>query len=91
MLPKRLINSVRREISVELRGGNLGVEAIAKRLGFLSRTFQHKLKEAGTSYHKLVDQMRQSLSIYYLQEQHMAVSEVAFLLGFSETSATRQK
>ena len=81
------IDSVRREISIELRGGNLGVEAIAKRLGFVSRTLQRKLKEAGTSYQELLDEMRRSLSIHYLQEQQMAVSEVAFLLGFSETSA----
>ncbi|MDF5723612.1 MAG: AraC family transcriptional regulator [Rhizonema sp. PD37] len=84
---ENLIDSVRREISVELRGGNLGIDTVAKRLGFVSRTLQRKLKEAGTSYQQLVDEMRQSLSIYYLQEEHMAVSEVAFLLGFSETSA----
>ena len=81
------IDSVRREISIELRGGNLEVETIAKRLGFVSRTLQRKLKETGTSYQELLDETRQSLSIHYLQEQHMAVSEVAFLLGFSEASA----
>ncbi|MBW4597326.1 MAG: AraC family transcriptional regulator [Brasilonema angustatum HA4187-MV1] len=81
------IDSVRREISIELRGGNLGVEVIAKRLGFVPRTLQRKLKEAGSSYQELLDEMRRSLSIHYLQEQHMAVSEVAFLLGFSEASA----
>ncbi|WP_335068727.1 AraC family transcriptional regulator [Nostoc sp.] len=81
------IDGVRREISIELRGGNLEVEMIAKRLGFVCRTLQRKLKEAGTSYQELLDQTRQSLSMHYLQEQHMAVSEVAFLLGFSEASA----
>ncbi|MEH2184414.1 helix-turn-helix domain-containing protein [Nostoc sp.] len=81
------IDGVRREISIQLRGGNLEVETIAKRLGFVSRTLQRKLKEAGTSYQELLDETRQSLSIYYLQEQQMAVSEVAFLLGFSEASA----
>ncbi|MDF5721038.1 MAG: AraC family transcriptional regulator [Rhizonema sp. PD37] len=81
------IDSVRREISRELRGGNLDAEMIAKRLGFVSRTLQRKLKESGTSYQELLDETRQSLSIHYLQEQHMTVSEVAFLLGFSEASA----
>ncbi|MDF5729485.1 MAG: AraC family transcriptional regulator [Rhizonema sp. PD38] len=81
------IDSVCREISRELRGGNLEVEAITKRLGFVSRTLQRKLKEAGTSYQELLDETRQSLSTHYLQEQHITVSEVAFLLGFSEASA----
>ncbi|MDF5733200.1 MAG: AraC family transcriptional regulator [Rhizonema sp. PD38] len=81
------IDDVRREISIELRGGNLGVETIAKRLGFVPRTLQRKLKETGTSYQELLNEMRRALSIHYLQEQHMTVSEVAFLLGFSEASA----
>jgi AraC-like DNA-binding protein len=61
--------------------------AIAQHLGYAPRTLQRKLEEAGTSYHALLDDMRRELSIYYLREAHIAVSEVAFLLGFSETSA----
>lgn len=48
---------------------------------------QRKLQELGTSYYTLLDEMRRELSIYYLQEEHIAISEVAFLLGFLETSA----
>lgn len=88
-LPQKesLVDSVRREISVGLRSGNPGLEAIAFRLGIASRTLQRKLKEAGTSHQELLDEMRHELSIHYLQERQMAVCEVAFLLGFSETSA----
>ncbi|HBB34428.1 MAG TPA: AraC family transcriptional regulator [Cyanobacteria bacterium UBA8803] len=82
-----IVDSVRREIGVGLRGGDPGLEAIAKKLGFAPRTLQRKLKEAGTSHQELLDLMRQELSIHYLQERQMAVCEVAFLLGFSETSA----
>jgi AraC-like DNA-binding protein len=88
-LPRKesLVDSVRQEISVGLRGGNPGLEAIAFRLGIAPRTLQRKLKEAGTSHQELLDEMRRELSIHYLQERQMAVCEVAFLLGFSETSA----
>jgi AraC-like DNA-binding protein len=82
-----LVDSVRREISVGLRGGDPGLEAIAQKLVVAPRTLQRKLKEAGTSHQELLDEMRRELSIYYLQERQMAVCEVAFLLGFSETSA----
>ena len=88
-LPRQesIVDSVRQEISIGLRGGAPGLEAIALRLGMASRTLQRKLKEAGTSHQELLDEMRRELSIYYLQERQMAVYEVAFLLGFSETSA----
>lgn len=81
------LDSVRRVISQELRGGDPSLTAIAKQLGYAPRTLQRKLQEAGTSYHTLLDEMRRELSIYYLREAQIAVSEVAFLLGFSETSA----
>ncbi len=82
-----IVDSVRQEISRGLRGGNPGLEAIAFRLGIAPRTLQRKLKESGTSHQELLDEMRRELSIHYLQERQMAVCEVAFLLGFSETSA----
>ena len=63
------------------------MEAIAKRLACSPRTFQRKLKQAGTSYTCLLDEMRQQLSVHYLREAPIAVSEIAFLLGFSESSA----
>ncbi|MEW6497266.1 MAG: helix-turn-helix domain-containing protein, partial [Cyanobacteriota bacterium] len=88
-LPRQesIVDSVRQEISAGLRGGDPGLDAIANKLGIAPRTLQRKLKEAGTSHQELLDEMRRELSIYYLQERDMAVCEVAFLLGFSETSA----
>jgi AraC-like DNA-binding protein len=88
-LPGResLVDSVRQEISMGLRGGDPGLDAIAQKLGMSPRTLQRKLKEEGTSHQELLDEMRRELSIHYLQERQMAVYEVAFLLGFSETSA----
>lgn len=81
------LDSVRWAIHEGLRCGDVGMEGISKRLSYSSRTFQRKLKEAGTSYTSLLDEMRQQLSVYYLQEEPFSVSEIAFLLGFSETSA----
>lgn len=82
-----LLDSVNRLMSQGLRGGDPSLTAIAQQLGYAPRTLQRKLEEAGTSYHTLLDEMRRELSIYYLREAQIAVSEVAFLLGFSETSA----
>jgi AraC-like DNA-binding protein len=88
-LPKSesFLDTVRQILSQGLRGGDPSLTAIAKQLGYAPRTLQRKLQEAGTSYHTLLDEMRQELSFYYLRDAQIAVSEVAFLLGFSETSA----
>lgn len=81
------LDTVRRIMSQGLRGGDPSLTAIAKQLGYAPRTLQRKLQEAGTSYYTLLDDMRRELSIYYLKDAQIAVSEIAFLLGFSETSA----
>ncbi|MFL9457743.1 MULTISPECIES: AraC family transcriptional regulator [Nostocales] len=88
-LPKSntFVDSVHWAISEGFRCGDVGMEAIAKRLSYTPRTFQRKLKESGTSYTDLLDRMRHQLSVHYLQEAPIAISEIAFLLGFSESSA----
>ncbi len=82
-----LVDDVRQFISEGLRGGDPSVEAIAQRLGYSPRTLQRRLKQVGTSHQELLEEMRRDLSVRYLQERHLAVSEVALLLAFSETSA----
>jgi AraC-like DNA-binding protein len=87
--PRRagLAGEVRRILSGALRGGDPGLEAVARRLGMSARTLQRKLKEEGTSHQELLEEMRRELSERYLREPRMAICEVAYLLGFSEPSA----
>jgi AraC-like DNA-binding protein len=82
-----LIDQVRAAIADEVRGGEPSLERIADRLGLTPRTLQRKLQELGTSYNDVLDQMRRQLAMRYLREPQMAICEVAYLLGFSETSS----
>ena len=82
-----LVERVRTMIKDELRGGNASLERIADSLSMSGRTLQRKLREHGTSHQELLDQMRRDLAMRYLQEPEMAICEVAYLLGFSESSA----
>jgi AraC-like DNA-binding protein len=82
-----LVERVRTMIKDELSGGNASLERIADSLSMSGRTLQRKLREHGTSHQELLDQMRRDLAMRYLQEPEMAICEVAYLLGFSESSA----
>jgi AraC-like DNA-binding protein len=82
-----LVEQVRTMIKDELRGGSASLERIAHNLSMSGRTLQRKLREHGTSHQELLDQMRRDLAMRYLQEREMAICEVAYLLGFSESSA----
>jgi AraC-like DNA-binding protein len=82
-----LIDHVRSAIASEFPGGDPSLEHVADQLGFTPRTLQRKLQEINTSHNELLDQMRAQLAMRYLRERHMAICEVAYLLGFSESSS----
>jgi AraC-like DNA-binding protein len=82
-----LVERVRALIKDELSGGNASLERIADSLSMSGRTLQRKLRDHGTSHQELLDQMRRDLAMRYLREPDLAICEVAYLLGFSESSA----
>ena len=78
---------LREIIRSELNGGDPGLDRVAQQLGMSSRTLQRKLRDHGTTHQDVLDQMRHDLATRYLQQPEMAIGEVAYLLGFSESSA----
>jgi AraC-like DNA-binding protein len=78
---------VRSIIASEFRGGEPSLEHVADQLRLTPRTLQRKLQELGTSHNELFEQMRRQLAMRYLREREMAICEVAYLLGFSESSS----
>jgi AraC-like DNA-binding protein len=82
-----LIARVKAAIAEALPSGAPGDDAVAKSLCMSSRTLQRKLAEEGTSYSRLVASVRQELAEQYLADSSLSLSEIGFLLGFSELSA----
>jgi AraC-like DNA-binding protein len=82
-----LVDRVRGLITGELRGGDPSLDRVADQIGLTPRTLQRKLQELGTSHNELLDTMRRQLAMRYLREDEMAICEVAYLLGFSESSS----
>lgn len=78
---------VREVVARQLRGGDPSVQATARSLGLTSRTLQRRLSDDGVSYQALVDEVRAELAGRYLDSEGLSVTEVAFLLGYSEASA----
>lgn len=78
---------VRRALAGELPNKLLTVETVATRLSLSKRTLQRRLRDEGTSFDEIIDELRRHLSERYLAEQGFSVQETAFLLGFSDVSA----
>jgi AraC-like DNA-binding protein len=81
-------DQVRRFIKHNLQENDvLDVNLAAKKLNMSRHTLYRKLKKEGVSFQSLAEEVRQAEAKHYLQENNISISEVAYLLGFSELSA----
>jgi AraC-like DNA-binding protein len=85
-LPARtgLAADVQRALTSHVAGGDVRIDAIARRFAMSARTLQRKLGEEGTSFQKLVDDARREAAGNYLKSSTLAIGEIAYLLGYSE-------
>ena len=71
----------------ELTSGLPTAHQVASALGLSQRSLQRKLNELGLTYQNVLDETRHELARRYLDDPGKSVTEITFLLGFSEQSA----
>jgi AraC-like DNA-binding protein len=88
-LPERHseIDQLRREIARLLVKGESDIERLANATGTSVRTLQRRLKDAGVNYNNLQNDVRKTLALNLLENETLALGEIAFSLGYSEVSA----
>ncbi len=82
-----LPDRVRAAVDADLAGREPSLEAVARRLGQSRRSLQRRLGEAGTTFARLVAEVRRQRAEAFLSGRDVSVAEVSWLLGFSEQSA----
>lgn len=78
---------VRAAIMDQLPSGTISDESIAAALHMTPRTLHRRLKEDGESFRTLLKAVRQDLARQYVADDSLTLTEVTFLLGFSEMSS----
>jgi AraC-like DNA-binding protein len=68
-------------------GVDPGVAAIARDLASSPRTLQRSLSSEGTSYAEIAARTRRRAAERLLQRRELAIAEVAYALGFNDSSA----
>ena len=69
-----------------LSAGQFSQQDVADSLYMSLRTLQRKLSDENTSYKEILEETRRELANQYLRQGYLSVSEVTYLLGFSEPS-----
>lgn len=78
---------VRQLLVEQLRAGDVSMGSIARTLAMSVATLRRRLGDEGTSHSEILDDVRRELAERYLSDMSLAISEVAFLLGFSHVTA----
>ena len=82
-----LVERTRRAIGARLRGGDPSLESVARELAMSERSLQRRLREDGYTFAALADAVREATARLYLDQPDMALSEIAYLLGFADQPA----
>lgn len=82
-----IIAQVRASFIGLLPSGECSKQNVAAQLNMSERTLQNRLLARDTSYSHLLSETRRELAEQYMNQSLHSISEVAFLLGFSEISS----
>jgi AraC-like DNA-binding protein len=78
---------VEHAISQLLPHGRAALSGVAGELGMSSRTLSRKLQAESITFAAILDALRSDLARRYLKERELPISEIAWLLGYSEISS----
>lgn len=83
--PLRII--VENAISPLLPHGQAVAKVVAKKLGMSERTLERRLAEEGVTFSQVLQQLKATLAMRYLEVTGIPISRIAWLLGFEEASS----
>lgn len=82
-----VISQVKVTILENLGEGNVSEASVADKLHMSARSLNRKLKAANTSYKALLFDIRNELANQYMNDATLTLTEISYLLGFSEVSS----
>ena len=80
------VNQVRR-LLLRQPGTITCLQDVANRLCISGRTLRRRLQASGSTYRDIATEVRMTLGAEYLRNTALSISEIAFLLGYSDVTA----
>ena len=82
-----VVAEVRRLLVTRIAQGGADIEPMARSMATSVRSLQRRLAAAGTSYQEVLDSTRREAAGRHLTDRALSITEVAYLLGYSEPAA----
>ena len=74
-------------VQKKLLSGQFGLENVAEEFGISGRTLQRNLSVENTSFNQMVKDIQKMMTFNYLEAKELSIDEIAYLVGYSETSS----
>src|SRR5438477_941664 len=87
MVYRRDREMVPRVREILARSLSTGLAEVARDLGLSERTLHRRLRDEGSSFRAVKDQLRRSLALSQLEQTRKSIADIAADLGYSEPSA----
>ena len=84
--PSPFRTEVEQRLEPLLASGQIGIERLARDLGYSRQTLYRRLKAEGVTYEQLLDGLRRRLALRFMREG-LSVKDAAYRLGFSDPAA----
>ena len=84
---KDIVNQVKAGIIDGLANGAVTEKSVAEALYTTPRNLHRKLQKEDTSFKQLLTDVRQDLAKQYIQDRSKTLTEISYMLGFSEVSS----
>ncbi|HWT12072.1 MAG TPA: helix-turn-helix transcriptional regulator [Allosphingosinicella sp.] len=85
--PDSFRRDVERQVEPMLATGSVGIDQVARALGYSRQTLYRRLKAEGITFAALLDGLRRRLALRLVVDQGLPVKEAAYRLGFSDPAA----
>ena len=85
--PDTLVSRVKRAMIDQLPSGTPSESSIARAVAMSGRSLQRRLAGENASFKSLLTQVRRELAREYVEDGEMSVTEISFMLGFSDVSS----
>ena len=82
-----IVSRVKAAILDQLPSGNISDSAVAEALHVSNRTMQRQLQTENTNFKTLLNEVRSELADKYIRDNQLSLTEISFMLGFSEMSS----
>ncbi|HKX56361.1 MAG TPA: AraC family transcriptional regulator [Xanthomonadales bacterium] len=82
-----VVNRCKASIIDSLGSGGVSETKVAATLHMTPRNLHRRLQKENTSFKLLLNEVRQDLALQYIQDRSLTLTEISFMLGFSEVSS----